>query len=95
MHSVTRVLHQTISEQERTTERRRQAEGSISRGTSLLYRVLIIATNPNGESCHAKIVPRAKIVPLFATKIIPGGTILVATSVLALPKVYQVVRKDR
>ena len=41
---------------------------------------------------------RAKIVPgdtNFATKIVQPGTILVAKSVPALPKVYQVVRKGR
>ena len=32
---------------------------------------------------------------LFATKIVPPGTLLVAKSVPALPKVYRVVRKYR
>ena len=46
--------------------------------------------------CHAKIVPGENCTgryTLFATKIVPPGTILVAKSVPALPKVYRVVRK--
>ena len=48
-------------------------------------------------SCHAKIVPGENCTAgtIFATKIVPGGTILVAKSVPALPNVYWVVRKDR
>ena len=50
------------------------------------------------ENCHAKIVPGENCTDrytIFATKIVPPGTILVAKSVPALPKVYRVGRKGR